>query len=99
MGIMANQEDGCTGRFWEGRFNSQTLLDERALAACAAYVDLNPIRAGLAQNLTESEHTGIKRRCATGLIRNTGAISVKISRVNLSLWLAPFFTSRRLVSN
>jgi hypothetical protein len=39
------------------------LLDEKALAACAAYVDLNPIRAGLAERLTDSAHTSIKRRC------------------------------------
>jgi hypothetical protein len=39
------------------------LLDEKALAACAAYIDLNPIRAGLAESLTDSAHTSIKRCC------------------------------------
>ena len=59
---MANAEDNASGRFWEGRFKSQALLDEAALIAAMAYVDLNPTRAGMAETPEESDYTAIQQR-------------------------------------
>ncbi|MFW2133691.1 transposase [Ectothiorhodospira haloalkaliphila] len=58
----ANREDGCSGHFWEARFKSQALRTEAALLSCMAYVDLNPVRAGMAATPEVSEHTSIRER-------------------------------------
>lgn len=58
----ANKEDECTGHFWESRYKSQALLDEKAVLSCLAYVDLNPVRAGIANTPEQSDHTSIKLR-------------------------------------
>ena len=58
----SNTEDGCKGRFWEHRFTSQAILDDDALIRTLAYVDLNPVRAGIAATPEASEHTSIHRR-------------------------------------
>lgn len=58
----ANREDDCKGRFWESRFKSQALLDLESLQACMAYVDLNPVRAGVSSSLEGASYTSIQQR-------------------------------------
>lgn len=44
-----NDRQKRTGTLWEGRFKSSLIQSERYLLACMAYIDLNPVRAGVVQ--------------------------------------------------
>ena len=59
---MANRQDDCTGRFWEGRFKALKIVDEAGLLACAMYVDLNPVRAAMVETPEEAVHTSVYDR-------------------------------------
>jgi putative transposase len=43
-----NDRHGRSGTLWEGRYKSTLVETERYLLACMCYIDLNPVRAGLA---------------------------------------------------
>ena len=45
-----NDRQSRTGTLWEGRFKSTLIQSERYLLACMAYIDLNPVRAGMVAN-------------------------------------------------
>jgi len=65
----ANAEDGCTGRFWEGRFKCTELLDSASILACMVYVDLNPIHADMAQTPEGSDFTSGQDRFKSAIAK------------------------------
>ncbi|WP_404301795.1 transposase [Alicycliphilus denitrificans] len=42
-----NDRHGRSGTLWEGRYRSTLIETDRYLLACMAYIDLNPVRAGM----------------------------------------------------
>ncbi len=103
---MANKEDECKGTFWESRYKSIAILDEEALLATCAYIDLNPVAAGIAAAPETSRHTSVRRRVrhakAQGKLvelRTAESGSVAGSRdagdVEQDLWLCPVEDRRR----
>ena len=61
----ANFEEEISGKFWQSRYRAVRLIDDEAILACAAYVDLNPIRAGIAQTIEDSQFTSARLRLQT----------------------------------
>ena len=54
-----NDSQGRSGTLWEGRYKSALIQTDRYLLACMAYLDLNPVRAGMvaqAQDYRWSSH-------------------------------------------
>ena len=97
----ANIEDNCTGHFWESRFKSQALLDERALLTCMAYVDLNPIRACMAKSPETSDYTSIQERIRS---KNSKLLSFGHGGQDLPYSLSAYldlvdYTGRVIVAN
>lgn len=50
MTLWYNKEHGRKGTLWEGRYKCSLVEDGEAMRAVAAYIDLNPLRAGLAED-------------------------------------------------
>jgi hypothetical protein len=95
----ANREDQVSGAFWAARFKSIAILDEESLLATCAYVDLNPLAAGICRTPEESPHTSIRARVEH--CRKHGALvnlvaepfdmasADRVANVEQSHWLCP----------
>lgn len=59
----ANHEEQTTGAFWSGRYYSRAIKNEDDMVGCMAYVDLNPLRAGVVKEPEQpGQHTSLVRR-------------------------------------
>ena len=106
---LVNQEEKCTGAFFEGRYKSIAILDGESLLSTGVYVDLNEQAAGLAATPEESRHTSIRDRVehvqSQGRIEDLrAALRGSIAGIGASggledsLWLVPIEDRRQLDS-
>jgi putative transposase len=50
---MFNKRHARTGTLWEGRYRATLVQTDRYLLTCMAYIDLNPVRAGMVQRAAD----------------------------------------------
>ena len=93
---MSNAEDETDGRFWQGRFKSTRLDDDASSLASSVYIDINEIRAELAETPETSTYSSIWYRILAHTNRVKKARGEKFSAEDLEAdrWLAPFFTTQ-----
>ena len=77
-----NRKQGRRGTIWEDRFGSVVVEEnERALRTMAAYIDLNPVRAGMVEDPADYRWSGYaeamvgKARSRRGLVRIIGQMA------------------------
>jgi REP element-mobilizing transposase RayT len=106
---LANQQDKVRGAFFEERFKSVAILDEESLLATCAYIDLNPVAAGIVSVPEQSPHTSISQRVDSvktqerindlkAAEQGSMAGSTASRGLEDSLWLCPIEDRRQLDS-
>jgi REP element-mobilizing transposase RayT len=106
---LANRQDQTRGTFFEGRFKSVAILDEESLLATCAYIDLNPVAAGIVEVPEASPHTSIKTRVEhandqgrtsdlEAAAKGSVAGSCASAGLEESIWLCPIEDRRGLDS-
>jgi hypothetical protein len=107
---LANRQDKARGAFFEGRFKSVAILDEESLLATCAYIDLNPVAAGIADVPETSPHTSITTRVENvksqgrsgdlkAAEKGSAAGSNASAGLEESVWLCPIEDRRKIDSS
>ena len=107
---LANRQDKVRGAFFEERFKSVGVLDEESLLATCAYIDLNPVAAGIVEVPEESPHTSVTTRVdhvkAQGRVDDlkaaeAGSVAGSTASAGLeeTIWLCPVEDRRKLDSS
>ncbi len=107
---LANRQDKVRGAFFEQRFKSVAVLDEESLLATCAYIDLNPVAAGIVEVPEASPHTSVTTRVehvkAQGRTSDLKAAeqrsvagSTASAGLEEAIWLCPVEDRRKLDSS
>ncbi|MCC5842298.1 MAG: hypothetical protein JJT96_19435, partial [Opitutales bacterium] len=73
-----NQKHGTVGTFWAERFRSVIVeADTEAQRMVAAYIDLNPVRAGLVEDAGDYAFSGFGEACAGGSAARRGIARIE----------------------
>jgi hypothetical protein len=94
----ANQEDEVDGRFFAKRFDCERLKTCADILSCSVYVDLNVVRAGVAETPETSEFTSAFDRIQARwheTQREMGASVPLGSATEADAWLAPIWLDER----
>ena len=92
------------GRFWAGRYRNVKLTNEAAVVACAVFVDLNAVRAGMVPTPEDYYYCSFYHRLKEYQFRKQqqtrgsggkeevpGSIGEQVQRGSDDRWLAPIY--------
>jgi len=94
--ISYNQRHSRVGTLWEGRYASILVESEsRALSVIAAYIDLNPVRAGIVKDPAEYRWSGYGEACGGSPVARQGILSLLPGGPQALTWSDALATYRK----
>ncbi len=76
-----NRQQGAAGHVWESRYHDVAVVDAGGVLACLIYVDLNPMRAGLVDDPTDSHFCSARHRRTVDSTAPDAALGVRLCRL------------------